>query len=126
MMSAALLSKLVSLPVQNIALSLPLDTPHSDSLSFIKHLNSGSMKYPSTLLQHKHRMISDVCNKRPHVELAYLNVAYACLHLTIVISLDRTKTAFRIQEDDHWIRFATMREKDPELGIRVGQLKIKG
>lgn len=38
----------------------------------------------------------------------------------------KTKPAFRSQDDDYWIQFAAMREKDPELGIRAGQLKVKG
>jgi hypothetical protein len=38
----------------------------------------------------------------------------------------KTKPAFRREEDDYWIQFAAMREKDPELGIRAGQLKVKG
>jgi hypothetical protein len=38
----------------------------------------------------------------------------------------KTKLDFRSQEDDYWIQIAGMREKDPELGIRAGQLKVKG
>lgn len=38
----------------------------------------------------------------------------------------RTKPAFRNQEDDYWIQFGGMRDKDQELGIRAGQLKVKG
>jgi len=38
----------------------------------------------------------------------------------------KTKPAFRNEEDDYWIQFAAMREKEPQLGIRAGQLKIKG
>ena len=38
----------------------------------------------------------------------------------------RTIWKFRDQEDDHWIQFGSMRDNDQELGIRAGQLKVKG
>ena len=38
----------------------------------------------------------------------------------------RTKPVFRNQEGDYWIQFAGRRDNDPELGIRAGQLKVKG
>jgi hypothetical protein len=38
----------------------------------------------------------------------------------------QTKLAFRNQEDDYWIQFGSVRDKDEELGIRAGQLKVKG
>lgn len=38
----------------------------------------------------------------------------------------KTKPSFTSDEDDYWIQFAGIREKDPDLNIRSGQLKISG
>ncbi|KAH9485819.1 Heat shock 70 kDa protein 12B [Psilocybe cubensis] len=38
----------------------------------------------------------------------------------------KTKLGFRNDEDDCWIQFAAVKEKDAELGIRSGQLKVSG
>ncbi|KDR69812.1 hypothetical protein GALMADRAFT_910351 [Galerina marginata CBS 339.88] len=39
---------------------------------------------------------------------------------------NNTKPSFNTDEDDYWIQFAAVREKDPKLNIRSGQLKISG
>ena len=38
----------------------------------------------------------------------------------------RTMPAFMDQENDYWIGLTDRRAKDQELGIRAGQLKVKG
>ncbi|PPQ91153.1 hypothetical protein CVT25_003058 [Psilocybe cyanescens] len=38
----------------------------------------------------------------------------------------KTKPGFRNDEDDCWIQFTAVREKDLKLGIRSGQLKVSG
>jgi len=37
-----------------------------------------------------------------------------------------TMRSFRTDEDDYWIQFAGVREKDPQLNIHSGQLKVSG
>ena len=38
----------------------------------------------------------------------------------------RTKPSFRNAEETHYIRFASVRESDPTLDIRHGQLRVQG
>ncbi len=37
-----------------------------------------------------------------------------------------TKLRFRIDDEPAYIKFGTMRDRDPALGIRSGQLKLEG